>query len=71
MGNVDSVKQVEYRVAYHVFFVKEPDYLMNIITTYEKLESTDKRTQRKSKRSDVMDKKEFMYTEVVSNRFFY
>ena len=71
VGNVDAVKQVEDGVAYHVFCTKEPDYVMKLMTTYGTLEPTDKRTRRKFKRSSVMDKNEFMYTEVVANHFLY
>ena len=68
--NVDAVKQVEDGVAYHVFFMKEPDYVMKLMTTYGELYPTDKRTQRKFKCSGVMNTKELMYTEVVANMFF-
>ena len=66
VGNVDAVKKVEYGVDYHVFFMKDPDYIMKLMTTYGKLEPTDKRTRRKFKRGGVMYTKEFMYTEVVA-----
>ena len=69
--NVDAVKQVEDGMAYHVFSMKEPDYLMKIMTTYGKLEPTDKRTRRKFNCNGVMETKEFMYTEGVSNNFLY
>ena len=58
--NVDAVKQVEDGVAYHVFFMKETDYVMKPMTTYEKFEPTDKRTRRKFKRGRIMETKEFM-----------
>ena len=54
---------------YHVFFMKEPDYLMKLMTTYGTLEPNDKRTRRKFKRGGVMETKEFMYMEVVANIF--
>ena len=60
VGNVDSVKQVEYGVDYHVFCMKEPDYAMKLMTTYGKLEPMDDRTWRKFKRGGVMETKEFM-----------
>ena len=69
MGNVDTVKKVEDRLAYHVFCMKEPDYVMKLMTTYGKLEPTYKRTHKKFKRSGIMETKEFMYTEVVANNF--
>ena len=71
VGNVDAVKQVEDGAAYHVFFMKEPDYVMKIMTTYGTSDSTDKRTRRKFKCGGVMDTKEFMYTEVVANHLLY
>ena len=60
MGNVDAVKQVEYGVAYNVFFTKNPDYVIKLVTTYGTLEPMNKRTQRKFKRGGVMETKEFM-----------
>ena len=71
VGNVDAVKQVEYGLAYHVFCTKDPDYVIKLITAYRTLEPTDKRTRRKLKHGDVMEKRQFMYTEVVANYFLY
>ena len=34
VGNVDVVKQVEDGVSYRVFFMKEPDCLMKLMTKY-------------------------------------
>ena len=51
--------------------MKDPDYIMKIMTTYGTLEQTDKRTQTKFKRGDVMETKGFMCTEVVENMFLY
>ena len=48
VGNVDAVKQVEDRVAYHVFLMKDPDHVMKLMTTCGTLEPTDKRTRRNS-----------------------
>ena len=53
MGNVDSVKQVENGVDYHVFLMKDPDYVINLMTTYGTLDTTDKSTRRKFKRGGV------------------
>ena len=71
MGNDDAVNQVEDGVAYHVFCMKDPDYLMKLMTTYGTLDPTDKRARRKFKRGGVMETKEFMYMEVVANHFLY
>ena len=71
VGNFDAVKQVEDDVAYHIFCMKDTDYLMKLMTTYGTLDPTDMRTQRKFKRGGVMETKEFMYTEVVENIFLY
>ena len=49
--------------------MKEPDYVMKLMTTYGTLEPTDNRTQIKFKRGGVMETKEFIYTEVVANHF--
>ena len=63
VGNVDSVKQVEDGVAYHVFFMKDPDYVMKLMTIYGPLEPKDKKTHRNFKLGGVM--------EVVANHFLY
>ena len=70
-GNVYAVKQVEDGVTYHVFCMKEPDYVKKLMTKYGTFEPMDKRTRRKFKRAGVMETKEFMYTEVVANIFLY
>ena len=56
VGNVDAVKQVEDGVAYHVFYIKEPDYIMKLMTTYETLEPMYRKTRRKFKRWRYGDK---------------
>ena len=35
VGNFDAVKQVEYGVAYHVFFTKKSDYVTKLMATCE------------------------------------
>ena len=42
---------------YNVFCMKEPDYVMKLMTTYGTLETTEKRTPRKFKRGGVMETK--------------
>ena len=64
------MKQVGDGVAYHVFCMKDPYYVMKLMATYGTLEPTDKSTRRKFKRGGVMETKDFMYTEVFSNHFF-
>ena len=39
----DAVKKVEHGVAYHVFMMKEPYYVMKLMTAYVTLQPTDKR----------------------------
>ena len=58
--NVDAAKKQEDGVAYHVFCMKYPDYVMNIMTKYGTLEPIDKRTRRKFKCGGVTGTKEFM-----------
>ena len=60
VGNFDEVKQLEDGATYHVFCMKEIDYVRKIMTTYGTLEPTDKRIRRKLKRDGFMDTKEFM-----------
>ena len=62
---------MEDGLAYHVFCMKDPDYLIKLVTTYGTLESTDKRTRRTFKRGVVMETKYFIYTEVVANNSLY
>ena len=71
VGNVDAAKKVVDRVAYCIFCMKEPYCVMKLMSTYGTLDPTDKRTRRKFKRGGIMEKKEFMYTEVVANNFLY
>ena len=40
--------------------MKYPDYVMNLMTTYETLEPMDKRKRRKFKSGGVMETKDFM-----------
>ena len=42
---------------YHVFCMKDPDYVMKLMTTYGTLETTDKMTRRKFKSGGVMETK--------------
>ena len=49
--------------------MKDPDYVMNLMTTYGTLEPTYKRTRRKFKCGGVMETKEIIYMEVVANVF--
>ena len=53
--NVDAVNQMEYGMSYHLFCMKDPDYVINLMTTYGILEPTDKRTRRKFKRGVFME----------------
>ena len=71
VDNVDAVKKVEYWVDYHVFLMKYPYYVINLMTTYGTLEPTDTSARRKFKRGGIMDTKEFMYTDVFANHFLY
>ena len=55
VGNFYAVKQVEDGVAYRVFCMKEPDYVMKLMTICGTLEPTDKSKQRKFKRGGVRE----------------
>ena len=65
------MKQVEDGVDCHLFFMKEIDFVMKLMTTYGTLEPTDNRTRRKFKRDGVMETKEYIYSEVIANKFLY
>ena len=71
VGSVDAINNVEGGLDYRVFFMKDPYYVMNIMTTYGILETTDNRTRGKFKRSGVMETKQFVYTEVVANIYLF
>ena len=49
--------------------MKEPNYVMKLMTPYGTLEPTDKRASRKFKHVGVMGRKEFLYKYVVANNF--
>ena len=51
--------------------MKDPYNVIKFINTYGTLEPTDNSTRRKFKRGGVMETKEFMYTEVVTNHLLY
>ena len=70
MENFDAVKKVEHGVAYHVFMMKDPYYVMKLMTAYVTLQPTDKRARRKFKRGGAMEIKELIYTDVVENDFY-
>ena len=38
IGEVDAIKETLDNVLFHVFFMKEPDYVMQLIPTYGTLE---------------------------------
>ena len=71
VGNDDAVKKVEDRLDYHVFCMKETDYVMKLMTKYGLFDPTDTKAQSKFKRSGVMETTDFIYTEVVANIFLY
>ena len=55
----------------HLFFMKDPDYVINLMTTYRTLDPPHKTTRSKIKCGGVMETLESMYTEVVADHFLY
>ena len=75
VGSTDSLKGVLDGVHYDIMCMKEPDYVMKIMTTYGRLVA--KSNQKESKRKWVDEssrqehEKSFQYTEPFSNHFEY
>ena len=71
VGDVDSWKGNLQGVPFHVYCMKEPDYVMSLMSTYGTNERTGKLTSRKWKENGVVKTKTFSYPEVVANHFLY
>ena len=60
-------------VPFYVFAMKEPDYLMNVMSTYGTLNSVDGSITKRIWKDDNNEEKNatFNYTEVFHNHFAY
>ena len=68
VGNCDSWKGQMDEVDFHVYAMKEPDYVMSIMSTYGTNQRTGKETQRELVGGG---RKKFSYPEVIGNHFLY
>ena len=73
VGDVDAITYIIYGKSYHIMSLKDPDYVMLVMTTYGTLENSEgSDTYQRYKRSggEVVIKW-FSYREVFGNHFFY
>ena len=70
VGDTNSWAVQLDNVPFHVFVMKEPDYVMSLMSTYG-TNSRDgyKETRRDWKENGATKNKSFMYPEVVHNHF--
>ena len=68
VGDCDSWKGQMDEVDFHVNAMKEPDYVMSIMSTYGTNQRTGKETQRELVGGG---RKKFSYPEVIGNHFLY
>ena len=72
VGDCDSWKGVMEEVPFHVYAMKEPDYVMSLMSTYGTNLQTGKETSREWVDRDGTKKNgKFNYPEVVGNHFLY
>ena len=73
VGESDALPEELEGVLFHVFAMKEPDYVMMLMSMYSKLDTySQKVTLCSWKESDgTIKKKTFKYPEVVDNHFLY
>ena len=72
VGDCDSWKGMMEEVPFHVYAMKEPDYIMSLMSTYGTNLRTGKETSREWVDSSGMKKNvKFHYPEVVGNHFLY
>ena len=68
VGDCDSWKGQMDEVDFHVYAMKEPDYVMSIMSTYGTNQRTGKETQRELVGGG---RKKFSYPKVIGNHFLY
>ena len=72
VGDCDSWKGMMEEVPFHVYAMKEPDYIMSLMSTYGTNLRTGKETSREWVDSSGVKKNvKFHYPEVVGNHFLY
>ena len=72
VGDCDSWKGSMEEVPFHVYAMKEPDYIMSLMSTYGTNQCSGKETTREwVDGSGNSQKHKFNYPEVVGNHFLY
>ena len=71
VGDCDAWKGCMDEVDFHVYAMKEPDYVMSLMSTYGTNQRTGKTTRRDWVESGTKQQKSFQYPEVVGNHFLY
>ena len=71
VGNCDSWKGNMDEVPFHVYAMKEPDYVMSLMSTYGTNLRNGKETSHEWVDGSGTKKKKFQYPEVVGNHFMY
>ena len=72
VGDLDAWPGNLEGVDFHVFVIKEPDYVMSLMSIYGTLSTMSQReTSHEYKQGNVIHKKTFKYPEVVNNHFLY
>ena len=72
VGDCDSWKGSMEEVPFHVYAMKEPDYIMSLMSTYGTIQCSGKETTREwVDGSGNSQKHKFNYPEVVGNHFLY
>ena len=68
VGDCDAWKGQMDEVDFHVYAMKEPEYVMSLMSTYGTNQRTGRETQREL---DDGSRKKFSYPEVIGNHFLY
>lgn len=68
VGDVDAIRGVFDEQPFHVYGMKEPEYIMLMMTTYGTCERYGKITKRNVNNDEVIT---FQYPEVIANHFKY
>jgi len=71
VGSVNALPGIQDGVSFHVFCMKEPDYVMSIMSTYGTLELAGGMHLREYENGGQKRQKTFAYPEVIYNHFQY
>ena len=68
VGDVDAVEGTYDEQTFHLYSMKEPEYIMSMMTTYGTLERQGKINKRRLRHNQIVT---FQYPEVIANHFKY